>query len=273
MGITPSRKSKDSKSVSHIGRTIKNSLKTGMRGCDGDSLRIVATSVAVVDTENNGDLRDDTWDSGSSVATDAHCGLGSWPVRKWSWMIPSPSRGLIPSRRFRPFLQRRCQNRIGGFVLTGNPRSNLKEYAKFTKENLLCVVKLAENNDSIHALTQTVNSLLGLIVWPYEEQEMSYSGSSGLPAGCVEGIDAWKGLLNDDKSTRREFLRRLRNATAHKDIHFVSPQGSSLNGYVVFRDNKSGWCAKIKGHELYQLCLDLADELEKGGHESQHIPL
>jgi hypothetical protein len=157
--------------------------------------------------------------------------------------------------------------------LTANPRSNLKEYAKFTKENLQCVVKLAESNDRIHALTETVNSLLGLIVWPYQEQKTSYTDSGGLSAGVVEGMDEWKALLNGDKSTRSEFLRRLRNATAHKDIHFVSPQGSSLNGYVVFRDNKSGWCTKIKAYGLYQLCLDLADELENGGHESQDISL
>ena len=156
--------------------------------------------------------------------------------------------------------------------MKGNPRTNLKEYAKFTKENLQCLVELAKNDNSIHVLTQTVNSLLGLIVWPYQEQKMSYTDSGELPTGCVEGMDEWKTILNGDKSTRNEFLRRLRNATAHKDIHFVSPQGSSLNGYVVFRDNKSDWSAKIKGKELYQLCLDLANELENGGHESQHIP-
>ena len=82
MGITPSRTSKDSKSVSYIGRMIRNSLNTGMRRCDRDSLRIVETSVAVVEAENNRNLMDDTWDSGSSMATDADRDPGSWPVGK-----------------------------------------------------------------------------------------------------------------------------------------------------------------------------------------------
>ena len=140
-----------------------------------------------------------------------------------------------------------------------------------THKNLVYMRAARKEGADIHEVTHLFNSLLGLIVIPWERElkgvdvldlSMEHIYDQGWPNIC---------LLLDEYSvqtkTLKVLVRHLRNAIAHGRFRFEGIGSSSADSResseikVIVEDEmtiKKGdtrrWKAEIRGEDLYQFC-------------------
>ena len=137
-----------------------------------------------------------------------------------------------------------------------------------TRTNLELIESTYTSRTEGHVVTQLANSLLGIVVYPWEHQgldhlksrEMSEIGLEGWPDQIME-------LGKDKTNTVGEFVKHMRNAVAHGRITFSSDDRELTEVTITFEDRKKKsappyWRARINAKQLRQFCNRLMDMIE-----------
>lgn len=138
-------------------------------------------------------------------------------------------------------------------------RNLVQDFARRTRRNLDTLRRLqAERPDlEIYEVTQLINSLLGLLVFPQQgyythipETPLADLATQGWPIPKVVGdFPQAKDL--------RQLMRYLRNAVGHFNIKFTLDEQHQINGLQVWnidpKTRNKTWEATISLEELEQL--------------------
>ena len=154
--------------------------------------------------------------------------------------------------------------------------------AQRTRKNLMLtkeVFKDEGENCEFHRMTHVMNSLLGIVIHPFERHETHELWEVSLKQLEEEGWPKWNRLLdkqgksNPNTWTSTETLGRLvehlRNASAHGRFIFDGEPDSKVLSKVklIVSDAPSenapvNWTYEIYGDKLEQFCLLLAKRIE-----------
>ena len=135
-----------------------------------------------------------------------------------------------------------------------NPDDILLDFARRTKMNLEYIEEKvkSEPNNELFEVTQLVNSLLGLLVFPFEKYRRKIPDKSlkqleemGWIAPRIIGSFPQVPNLHT-------LIRYLRNAVSHFNIKFVADKNNVIDGVHVWNEyeKKTTWKAEMKIHEL-----------------------
>jgi hypothetical protein len=144
-------------------------------------------------------------------------------------------------------------------------RNESQEFAKCTRKNFLHIERVKKEGEAdVHVITQLANSLLGLIVFPWEKGVKKRTEEIDLGAPGWPRWAEWKDLEGDCHTLDR-LIKHLRNAIAHARILFES-EGADLDQVVFKFEDRNGkgelvWSARIRGTELREFCLRFVTEV------------
>jgi hypothetical protein len=141
----------------------------------------------------------------------------------------------------------------------------VRDFAERTRKNLSAIERLGSAGDEVYEVTQLVNSMLGLLVFPREE---FVNEIPELALGDLEA-DGWQvprvvGEL-PQAANLRELVRYLRNAIAHFNVRFVG-DGSQVITVLRLcntepRRNRRTWEADLGVEELRAIAEPFVDLL------------
>ena len=134
--------------------------------------------------------------------------------------------------------------------------------------------------DRVHIVTQTMNSLLGLVILPSERKGVPYKLSQDetrLDDLYEQCWPRWElSPLNESKTqTLGSLARHLRNAAAHGRYTFDSDSLDPEEVIITVKDKPQhgaiNWCASIRADELLRFCQLLGQHMANkhdtfGGH-------
>lgn len=143
-------------------------------------------------------------------------------------------------------------------------RNDSIEFARRTRQNLEFI--LAAPRDVVHPVTQLTNSLLGMMVFPWEQQLIERLAHKRLEVLSQDGWPKWKIIAGSSK-TLRELSERIRNATAHGNITFSSDSKNLSEVTLQIQDRgESGhdvvWSAQISAVDLAEFLRRLTVLIE-----------
>ncbi|HEX6367513.1 MAG TPA: HEPN family nuclease [Longimicrobium sp.] len=145
-----------------------------------------------------------------------------------------------------------------------SPRAASEGFAERTRKNLLYVDEAFQAGADVHVITQLVNSLLGLVVFPWEKSVVERFRHIPLATLKEKGWPEWQ-LTTGQCSTLGQLIRCLRNGTSHGHIQFSS-DSRLLNEVTIEVSNYPKWCApdpdfegSIRADELRDFCLKLTE--------------
>ena len=115
----------------------------------------------------------------------------------------------------------------------------IHDFAERTRANLDTLRRL-QSEGPTYEVTQLINSLLGLLVFP---EEKFFKDIPETPLSELEAED-WpipKVSGNFEQARHlRELARYLRNAVAHCNVKFTSDERDEISGIMVWNEKKSG---------------------------------
>lgn len=134
----------------------------------------------------------------------------------------------------------------------------LTDYTERTKKNLLYIEKMVRNKPDleIYETTQLINSLLGLLIFPFEESKRD---NIKIPYKTLDTMEeeGWKipKVVGDFPQVQnlKELIRYLRNSVAHFNIKFLSDEKRQIHGLQVWNiDYHLGinWKAELSVSDL-----------------------
>lgn len=132
-------------------------------------------------------------------------------------------------------------------------RADVLGFAMRTRRNLELVrIAHGRGDKDAHVVTQAVLSLLGIVVFPYEQFFKEHHVNDRLSTLEQEGWPHWRqsGNVADDL---QELLRRIRNATAHSRIGFDSDSDDPEAVVISFSD-LGPWRAELSAAETQDFC-------------------
>ena len=137
-----------------------------------------------------------------------------------------------------------------------------------TRTNLQYIRKASESGDrdKVHAVTQVVLSLLGLVIFPWERDLIKDIGKVKLKNLYQQGWPEWTFHLENTHNLK-SLIRHIRNAAAHGRIKFNSDSLVLSEVVLEMEDCKPNqtdpyWRARIGGEELYSFCLLFTEFIE-----------
>lgn len=147
-----------------------------------------------------------------------------------------------------------------------NSRASSLGFADRTKKNLEYVRLAYERGKDVHDVTQIVNSLLGLIVFPWAESFDEKVKGTRLDDLEKDGWPEWKVTLGSCE-TLGQLIHKLRNGTSHRHLQFSSDSRVANEVEITFWDQKTKsthrhWEARIMASDLRVFCVKFADLLE-----------
>ena len=128
----------------------------------------------------------------------------------------------------------------------------VKDFAERTRINLLLVQAEAKAGRNAYEVTQLINSMLGLLVFPQQEFY------NKIPETKLDDLkkDGWPiPRVNGDYpqvSNLKELARYLRNGVSHFTLRFTETDGH-VDGIVIWNETQNGtknWEAELKIEEL-----------------------
>ena len=147
-------------------------------------------------------------------------------------------------------------------------RNTVEGFIQRTRFNLKLIESSYADQGKGHVVTQLSNSLLGIVVYPWEHQgldqlksvRMSEIGLEGWPDQIME-------LGKADTHTVGDFVHHLRNAVAHGRIIYSSDDREPTQVSLTFEDRKPGnaaphWRVCIDAGQLRKFCDWLMDKIE-----------
>lgn len=140
-----------------------------------------------------------------------------------------------------------------------NYQSLVRDFARRTRANLdiLRNFQKAQSDVEVYEVTQLINSMLGLLVFPQQryfnripETPLGELASQGWPIPEVEGnYPQVKDL--------RELVRYLRNAITHCNLEFLSDEGEQISGLRVWntnpRNDQTTWKARLTIEDIEKI--------------------
>ena len=141
-----------------------------------------------------------------------------------------------------------------------NYRDLVKDFAQRTKTNLetLRALQIESPDKQVFEVTQLINSLLGLLVFP---QERFYGK---IPKTPIEELPASGWAVPqvygefDQVENLYQLVKYLRNAVAHFNIEFTADEWGQINGLIVWnckdtQGKKINWRAKLTLNDLEKI--------------------
>lgn len=125
----------------------------------------------------------------------------------------------------------------------------VRDFARRTRTNLYAIERLEAQGDEAYEVTQLVNSMLGLLVFPKERF------IDQIPATSLEELkaDGWPlpKVVGDFPQARdlRQLIRYLRNAVAHFNLEFVGEQIHAIRVWNTYKGRRT-WEAEVGLEEL-----------------------
>ncbi len=147
-------------------------------------------------------------------------------------------------------------------------RGHALGFANRTRKNLEHIETAFANGADVHVITQLVNSLLGLIVFPLEKNFVDSIRTNRLVDLQKHGWPEWT-VTHGSSETLGELIKNLRHSVAHGNIRFSSESRNSdevdieVENYQPPQYKQLKWSAKITAKHLREFCLrfiNLIDE-------------
>jgi hypothetical protein len=137
-------------------------------------------------------------------------------------------------------------------------RNDSLGFAARTRENLEFVLDASSRGQHVHAVTQLVNSMLGLVCFPWEALVLDQAKQ--LPFETLPQ-DGWpKFVVTLGKcNTLHDLLRHLRNAVAHGHMTYSSDSLNPNEVEIRFEDRPNkhspvNWVASLRADDLKEFC-------------------
>lgn len=134
-------------------------------------------------------------------------------------------------------------------------------FAQRTRTNLAFIKNAFDAGEEVHVVTQLVNSLLGLVVFPWEKSFYKRAKETSL-----EGWPKWSVTLGKCV-TLEDLIEHLRNGIAHMDIEFSSDDRQLDKVKITVRNRYKRTSiqpyreASITADRLYLFCLTFIEFL------------
>ena len=138
------------------------------------------------------------------------------------------------------------------------------------RKNLVFLSHARSHGADVHVVSELITSLLGLIVFPYEE--IKRSRYTSLKKYALTGLyeKGWPKWTFDIGSSNdlHDLVKHLRNAISHRRLFFSSDSRDPEEVEVRFRDRLTDdkpdyWAATINAADLQKFVLLFADLLEE----------
>lgn len=152
-------------------------------------------------------------------------------------------------------------------------------FAKRTLKNLQFIENACSDHNSnpdVHVVTQIVNSMLGLIVFPHASQfdsqaEPIFKKVGGLE---LENLDSNLRKWNIQENTYNEkceilgnLIKHIRNGASHRRMRFSSDSRNPCCVFIEICDQdgkkQKRWKASIRADDLRSFCLAFIELLEQ----------
>ena len=148
-----------------------------------------------------------------------------------------------------------------------NSRNYALGFAERTRKNLEHIEEASGAGLDVHVVTQLANSLLGLIVVPWERDFARGVADLQLEDLVTLGWPRWE-IRRGYCHTLGQLVRCLRNAAAHGHMHFSSESRILNEVFIEVSDfrpqsNEPYWTACIGGPELRDFCLRFIDLIDQ----------
>jgi hypothetical protein len=152
----------------------------------------------------------------------------------------------------------------------GLNRNATKEFAHRVRKNLDFVMKSRSEGEDVHEVTQLIISLLGLIVFPWEDGALRSIEGLTLTKLEQDGWPHWNITLDKkgDTHTLGKLIWHIRNAASHRRITFSSDDPEMSKVEIQFEDVPGknapvNWSAKINSEDLKLFCDLFTKRLEE----------
>lgn len=155
------------------------------------------------------------------------------------------------------------------------PRNKAMGIEKRTMINLEFVREAFDNspdkaNAPVHIVTQIVNSLLGLLILPYERGYALLEDDTELKELYAQGWPRWDitKFPPMEPQTLGKLAWHLRNAASHGRYHFSSDSRDPRQVTITVKDKPMGknrpinWRASIRAEKLYIFCQCLSNYMD-----------
>ncbi len=155
------------------------------------------------------------------------------------------------------------------------PRNQAMGIERRTMINLDFVKEVFDNSPNkadapVHMVTQIVNSLLGLLVLPYERGYALLEDDEELKKLYSQGWPKWNITKRPPMEPRTlgKLAWHLRNAASHGSYHFSSDSRDPCQVTITVTDKPMGknarinWRASIRADNLYIFCQRLSDYMD-----------
>lgn len=144
-------------------------------------------------------------------------------------------------------------------------RNESAEFAKRSLKNLHFIVERQVNGDDVHAVTQAITSLLGIIVFPWEDRAIDRVKNKLLPQLVSLGWPKWE-MTGRRVIKLGDLVELLRHSIAHWNISFISDSRDPSKEVITFENYPKGqtqtdWSATISGSALILFCDKFTSEL------------
>jgi HEPN pEK499 p136 len=147
-------------------------------------------------------------------------------------------------------------------------RNGTGEFARRSMKNLDFVLTNAETGADVHPVTQTVGSLLGIIVFPWERSALFAVKKKRLAVAATEGWPSWQmtGTLVDANKVKNvgQLIKLVRNSVAHGKVTFDSDSKHLTEVTVTFENyprgsSKMNWRGVIRADHLASFCRKFSE--------------
>ena len=153
--------------------------------------------------------------------------------------------------------------------MTGyDPQQTVRDFASRTRTNLEFIeLHVDDPRAEVYEVTQLINSLLGLLVFP---QQKTIESIPETPLTELEH-QGWPRIKMttgaSECQTLRQSMRYLRNSVAHFDIEFINDKRFEIAGIKVWNRNRSGritWKAYLSVEDVRSITELFLEILEIG---------
>src|SRR5262245_9494858 len=110
-------------------------------------------------------------------------------------------------------------------------------FAQRTLRNLEYIEKSRQDGADVHVVTQRILSLVGLAAFPWHAGVSDHIKTRRLEELREEGWPQWT-ISVGSAETLDDLVRHLRNAIAHRRVHFSSDDREGGKVEVEFEDSK-----------------------------------
>jgi len=146
-------------------------------------------------------------------------------------------------------------------VNTLEGRNGSGEFARRSIKNLDFILDAARKLDDVHPVTQTVSTLIAIVVFPWERSALNAVKNKRLPVAAKEGWPSFRmsGPRAVDVKTVGILIEHLRHAVAHGHVRFDSDSRVPSDVTITFENRTSKkrpaeWQGEIRADHLAAFC-------------------